>query len=560
MDNRAFRFSLSAILIVTFLLTSKISVSAQGLLASCPAGNPNCSDTQRVFPTYNPPNVPYRTDLGVCGDVSDPAQVTNDVLTTWNNVSTSRVVFQNQGNNSVDVDENNFAQFLSSPNPLGFTLVAYDDDGALTSALLGQGAEQVTLGFAGPTFTNFNGNIVESQAVFNGSLFTAANTGQSASQIANNFRSTVLHELGHAIGLDHVQVYLSDFNNFTNLTRIPIMFPIAANPGFALLLDDRVSISAPANYASNTFASSTGTITGSVRSSGGQALRGANVTAYNVANLNETVSSVSNIDAQDNGTFIIPGLTPGVNYAISVEAINSQFTGGSGVGPDGPPNNPGSIPSGFFNGNNQQLLNINIDQAVSQAATVSPTAGGTITINFNGNTTTTDTQTGGGNNGGDNSGGDNSGGDNSGGDNSGGDNSGGDNSGGDNSGGDNSGGDGNDDIAVNPSFEFRGGVLNRGVVLRDFGRTRARFKLRRVGPRRRVSISLSSDQPNLVSFRRDLINIGRRARNRRVVMVLASLDEFLAAFPNFDTEGAEITVTATDLDTGFSESTTISIF
>src|SRR6185369_3841047 len=109
-----------------------------------------------------------------------------------------------------------------------------------------------------------------------------------------------------------------------------------------LNLDDQVSVSTL--YPAPTFASSTGTLTGTIFRSDGTPFQGAYViarkvgdprlTAVGVASGARYASSASN--AALKGLYEIPGLPPG-DYTVEIEAIDPSFTGGSGVGPLDPP-------------------------------------------------------------------------------------------------------------------------------------------------------------------------------------------------------------------------------
>ncbi len=489
---------------------------AAGLLAACPNGGSNCSDSQKFYPTFPSSgtvvNVLYRNDQGPLGDLVNPQMLTNDILATWNNVETSKINFLNQGTLSSDINETNFQSILSPNGTLGFTPIVFDDDGEIFESFFGQGSKASVLGFAGPTFISPSSEIiVESQAAFNGFLFTLSNLfGETSVTNTNNFKSTVLHEFGHAIGLDHTQVFLEEFlkrrnGQPSNLSNIPIMFPILANPGFTLLLDDVVSVSSPAAYAETDFMTEFGTLRGEARDSNSNALTGGNVIAFNVDNTALAVSSVVDLFTTGNAEFIIPGLPPG-NYILKVEPIFSEFTGASSVGPVAPPKNPSSFTTGFFNGTGEALLDVSLEDALNNAQQITINAGQLTTINLGGAT--------------------------------------------------NGGMPGTDPDAIKRSFKASGKAVNNSTLVGDFDEVTSKIKFTKIKPfkKKTVRLSLSSSSPDLISFNKESFKIGKRKLYKKITATFAPLSDFLDEFPDFLTEGAQITVTATDTDSGFIDS------
>ena len=104
-------------------------------------------------------------------------------------------------------------------------------------------------------FTSRNGqieNIFESQSLINGYLFTFANRpdfNSSRDEMLSSFKTTILHEFAHMVGLDHSQGgQIEDFLDLgsrlseAEKSTIPIMFPIAINPTLNLQRDDIASV------------------------------------------------------------------------------------------------------------------------------------------------------------------------------------------------------------------------------------------------------------------------------------------------------------------------------
>ena len=323
------------LIILSFLSISLFTVNpvkAAGLLGVCLDQNlvpENCSSNKLFFPTYRINNgsatMKYRIDKGVLGDLNNSTlqNSVNQILSTWENVSSLDFSLDGDGLISSDVDETNYNSILFSDGPLGYSL----------------------------------------------------NT------LLNEFKSTILHEFAHMVGLDHSQGgQIDEYEKFANgenspdldLNTFPIMFPISANPTLNLQKDDISSINIA--YPKNQIVNNSGTITGSLIN-GNQAVIGANVIAYNINNpLQQIVTSASDVDGLGQGNFVLPYLSPG-SYIIKVEPIAAGFTSGSSVGLHNPPDNPSSIPKSFYNGSEDVLQNLDLDSALAQAFKIDIVAG-----------------------------------------------------------------------------------------------------------------------------------------------------------------------------------------
>ena len=141
------------------------------------------------------------------------------------------------------------------------------------------------------------------------------------------------------------------------------MFPIAINPTLNLQRDDIASVNI--GYPKNSITSGTATISGNVIN-GNDGVKAANVIAYNINDpFGELVSSVTDVDGQGEGNFRIPNLSPGT-YVLKVEPIASGFVGGSIVGIHEPNSETANIPSVFYNGANDLLEDLSLNQGLSQ--------------------------------------------------------------------------------------------------------------------------------------------------------------------------------------------------
>ena len=277
------------LIILSFLSISLFTVNpvkAAGLLGVCLDQNlvpENCSSNKLFFPTYRINNgsatMKYRIDKGVLGDLNNSTlqNSVNQILSTWENVSSLDFSLDGDGLISSDVDETNYNSILFSDGPLGYSPIIFDDSGKILIDLLGAGSENDILGFASARFFSVQNNqitgIVESQSLINGYLYKLSNRPDVAdlNTLLNEFKSTILHEFAHMVGLDHSQGgQIDEYEKFANgenspdldLNTFPIMFPISANPTLNLQKDDISSINIA--YPKNQIVNNSGTITGSL--------------------------------------------------------------------------------------------------------------------------------------------------------------------------------------------------------------------------------------------------------------------------------------------------------
>jgi hypothetical protein len=314
--------SLLVLLVNLFCLTSPL-----------PAGGPNYLTGSHTPIRWPAGPVPYVMDNGALS-----AAITRDqgavqvraALKVWEDVPTSTISFDERGFLSVDIDASNFQQYLGPRRSEG-NIIVFDADGSITDELFGERSDDV-LGFA-QTFPNATRTeFSHAYAVLNG-----LNAG------GESFLPTIIHELGHLIGLDHTQAGMDKaFNgDWRDNDRVPIMFPYMLFRGPRLLLPDDVAWVSWL-YPAPGFRESTGTITGQIFFPDGTPLPGANVVAVRVSRELgggiseqvpfEAVSVVSDFLEKGDGSYEIPGLIPG-EYAVFIEPLHHEFIAGSGVGP-----------------------------------------------------------------------------------------------------------------------------------------------------------------------------------------------------------------------------------
>ncbi|MBI4446377.1 MAG: matrixin family metalloprotease [Acidobacteria bacterium] len=273
--------------------------------------------------------VPYAIDQGPLGSLNneDAEQLVRDAFEAWKGVETATLTFSEQEPLSTDLNGQNYRSFMGSQlhpeNP-----IIFDSDGSIIADRLGVEAKDVVLGFAGIRFADTQTQRFQSGwVVLNG---TRAN--HSA------FKVVVVHEVGHLLGLDHTQAGrpFAEDGNLLNNNSVPVMYPVAQVGGSTQpLRDDQVWFSWL--YPEPIFRPSTGTIKGQVFRRTGGAFQGANVVAVPIDSSlieqrREMVSVVSDFLITNDGSYELPGLTPG-DYYVYIEPLDSDFTRGSGVGP-----------------------------------------------------------------------------------------------------------------------------------------------------------------------------------------------------------------------------------
>ena len=227
--------------LLTILLLISISMSIWHVRASGPLIIRN---NQAV--TYGTNPLIYRYDLGTLGSFSntDAVALIESLFAEWEAVQTSMVTFQrdNPGSLSSDITASNFSPILDPSSPLGYTPVVFDTDGSIVDAILGTGSKNQVIGFAGATFLYTSPyEIAESQALFNGRFANGINTASDPEISAGAFKKAILHEFGHAFGLDHSQINVDALNAGASQElkdSVPLMFPYVLTDLFSVMTDD----------------------------------------------------------------------------------------------------------------------------------------------------------------------------------------------------------------------------------------------------------------------------------------------------------------------------------
>jgi hypothetical protein len=208
--------------------------------------------------------ITYHVDQGPLGTLSNEQAVAmvDELFSLWQNVPTASLSLQRAGALPVDVTAANFASYRNNSAD-AYHPIIFDTDGSITDSVFGAGASDFTAGFSGPSWVvgGFSdGEIRDASAILNAKFLS------SGYGTAIEFKSIMLHEFGHFLGIGHSQVNLGTaFDRevlFNNNHTLPIMFPISlGDRPVELSWDDKAQATRLYPSAS---AGTTGTIKGRV--------------------------------------------------------------------------------------------------------------------------------------------------------------------------------------------------------------------------------------------------------------------------------------------------------
>lgn len=332
--------------------------------------------------SYGKRPVIYRYDKGKLGKLTNEEAIAlvESLFSIWESVPTATITFKKDNPSSIgfDVNATNFKPILqprTDKDLNGFTPIVFDEDGSLLDAYLGNGAGTNSLGVGGPVVLKKGGrfSIPESQIILNGKFINGIKIENDPEVSIELFKKTILHEVGHAVGLDHSQINDDAIQSFSTQEvkdSVPLMFPKGVNELLELKQDDISSLSFL--YPNKSELTKYGKIEGMVfREDGKTPVLGANVVLRDIKDpLNKAISCVSDFLANRKGAYVFFAVPPG-EYTIEIEPINQKLVSSAPSRPHIGPytKNPNDksfqdpVPRGYYTGVN---LPVTIDQSKAQ--------------------------------------------------------------------------------------------------------------------------------------------------------------------------------------------------
>lgn len=316
----------------TSLIIQLVFLAFFCLASKCSAGGPsNVVDGMAVILENN--SFTYRYDKGTLGNLNnqEAIELVESALNFWRGIKTSKLEILKDTKQFVDEDINglNFKKFIANVVDNNRSTIIFDDDGSILKSLKREPNNVAGAGLLlnRDIFGDESPEAKSSIIILNGLFINGIKTKRDPEMLIEDFKSVIIHELGHAFGLAHSQINIEALNDKT--IPVPVMFPTVNNIQ-NITVDDIASLSFlyPNEEELNKF----GSIEGFVVTDTGNPVLGTNVIAREINNPRvQVVSSVSDHLKNKNGSFILNALPPG-KYRLEIEPIEPLFVAGSRVG------------------------------------------------------------------------------------------------------------------------------------------------------------------------------------------------------------------------------------
>ncbi|MFQ5844144.1 MAG: hypothetical protein ACE5JG_04070, partial [Planctomycetota bacterium] len=300
------------------------SLAGAFLISSAPVGGRFAFEF--LIPARRP--LTLRVDTEAVPGVADPRAVAQALMNTWNAIPEAQAVFGSAlagaPYNGANVGIT-FGRFPVGGD--GIHEIAWDADGSIMSFF---GATPSTLGLTIKSVILSSGRIEDVLVVINtrsSALTPPPGSGATAEQL---LRSTLLHELGHATGIAHTPVGMTNTTSQSfgleraQPSEMPTMYafriPNFPQEGITLEQDDLAALIQiyPAGLGGR------GSISGSVRGLSGAGANEIAVRAVSGSGSNDVhVGVLTNADGTDQGAFVIPHVPPG-GYRVLIETVNGR--------------------------------------------------------------------------------------------------------------------------------------------------------------------------------------------------------------------------------------------
>jgi hypothetical protein len=286
---------------------------------------------------YQNPNITVNVESGDLGALTNAEAdaLVQDAFAIWNNLNSSTVnLVIDQTQLNVDVNLSNFDSYLPSVDDSVYNAddnlnpFVYDNNGEIIDAYFGVGQSDYIIGFAASVVTVGSSYFKEGYAVINGKDLMLSTT---------TFKLLIAHEIAHFFGLDHTQVNINNqetdfaspaFCSTDSLDNYPVMYPFICRNTLSLHSDDISAVSAL--YPTTDISDNFGILQGSFLDESGNPVLGANLWVIDTVS-GETYSIVSDYLHQGTGYYKL--YLPAGTYTLHANSINTEFNGGSGIGP-----------------------------------------------------------------------------------------------------------------------------------------------------------------------------------------------------------------------------------